>query len=446
MEKEILSRYNYFKEIGNFIVGVNLISEILFTISREKYCLLLKYSDNLELLKKENMALFSLMQKVGVISTHKNDQSFYENSLLRRRRTIFGDPQYRLTINPTLNCNFSCWYCYELHNIKCMDRDTKMRVERFIDNTVKRKDIRHFDLDWFGGEPLLCYSDILKPITEYAHDLCTDIGVSFVSGMTTNGYLIKSDMLDFFRKVNMQSFQITLDGVEECHNKIRHLHNGKGSYRKIVENISLLARELSPKNLCLRINYTSDTFFEIENIIDSFQEDVRPRIKVLLQQVWQDEEKNKISVKDICELRDKFCSAGFLPDEKSLNYCGKISCYADAYNQSVINYDGRVFKCTALNFEQAKEDGILVEDGSIEWNSSFAHKMIFSTFENSYCRECNLLPVCYGPCHKKTTFVLDGDDFKQYCLKGGVQDTLDIMMERFEKSDKLIASLSDYYI
>ena len=167
-----------------------------------------------------------------------------------------------------------------------MSNEVKQRILKLIDNIVSKQDIQYFELDWFGGEPLLCYKNMVQPISEFTKSVCEEKKVFFISGITTNGYLINTEMIDFFKKVNMQSFQITLDGSKDIHDTIRYTHSNKGSYDRIVHNIILLTRELKPQNLSLRINYTSKSFSSIGCIIDSFPKDIRANIKVLLQQVW----------------------------------------------------------------------------------------------------------------------------------------------------------------
>lgn len=439
-----LSVYDHFLVVGNTVIGVNFINKVLFAIDIEKYELLLANKENLGALKKQNPAFYSAMRKLGIIASEESDKAFYENSLLERRLIVFRDPHYRLTINPTLNCNFSCWYCYETHNNKHMSKEIHQKILKFIKNTIKRPDIHRFELDWFGGEPLLCYQNILKPITEFTKKVCEEENVSFMSGMTTNGYYLNKDMIPFFKETNMQSFQITLDGPKDVHNKIRHTHANVGSYDTIVQNIVLLARELTPSDLLLRINYTSETFDKIESIIDSFPFDVRPNITVILQQVWQDKDTNQVTAKISGDLLFKFQNAGFKVEKEILHCSLECTCYADCLNQAVVNYDGRVFKCTALNFEKTKEDGILTEDGDILWGSSLSHKLVRATFENENCRDCNFLPICFGPCHKKTTYVLDGDDFKKYCFKEGIEDTLNYIMTEFEKTKQPLAPLLEF--
>ena len=441
--KYILSTYNVFKEFEDFVVGINLITQIFFSIKKKKYKLLIGNKDNVSNIQKENESFFSIMRKFGIIVPSDQNYLFYETSLFQRRLNIFKSKFFRLTINPTLNCNFHCWYCYEKHTKNYMSKEVQDKVLKLTDNIISNYDIRYFHLDWFGGEPLLCYSNIVVPITKLIKNECDKHNIQFVSGITTNGYLITEKMIDFFKEVNMQSFQITLDGPEEIHNSVRFTGNDRESYKTIVRNVNLLAEKLHPENLCLRINYTLENFSNIENIIFSFPENIRPKIKILLQQVWQDEEKNQIKVEDIYKLRDKFKRSGFKTEDSFLNAKGEITCYADSLNQAVVNYDGRIFKCTALDFENELEDGILTDKGEISWNTKLSHKLVYTTFENNFCKDCTYLPVCYGPCHKKIVYYLDGEDFDKYCFKNGIQDNLNYLIEKFVNTKKSFMLLED---
>lgn len=444
MERLVLSKYNQFKVIEDTVIGVNLCNKMLFALDIDKYDILTQNATNLENLKKLNPAFFNAMRKLGVIRDIEFDESFYENSILKRRIKIFKDPNYRLTINPTLNCNFSCWYCYETHKKQYMTPSVINSIMKFIERTVCRSDIKQFELDWFGGEPLLCYETIMKPICKYAKELCDRENVKLLTTITTNGYLLNRKMIDFFKDINMQSFQITLDGPKQIHNTIRYTHNHEGSYDRIVKNISLIAKELNPQNLSLRINYTLKSFDSLFNIAESFPEDVRSGITVLLQPVWQDKVNGDIPISKVEGLKERFKQAGFKVEIEILHCSDNTTCYADLMNQAVINYDGRVFKCTATDFEKAKEDGILTEEGDIMWSPSLARKISKATFENNYCQTCTFLPICFGPCHKKMLFVANGDDFRKYCYKDGITETLDYIMREFKKTGQPLSSLLEY--
>lgn len=161
---------------------------------------------------------------------------------------------FMLIINPTLQCNFRCWYCYENHEgHTTMNDDTLQRVLKAIDRLIYSH--TNVSIGFFGGEPLLRYDTIVKPIiehsTEYAGHLNKEITFSF----TTNGYLLDDEQAEFFKNHNVQSFQITLDGGKKFHDKVRY-SGQRGSYDKIIKNIEILLSQQLP--VLLRLNVTKD--------------------------------------------------------------------------------------------------------------------------------------------------------------------------------------------
>lgn len=444
MGKYILSKYNCFKPgENNLVVGINLQNKVFFCIDDNQYQKLNQYSENLVQLENDDPVFFSTMTKLGVIAELDSDENYNKEILLTNRIIVFGRDNYKLTINPTLNCNFSCWYCYEDHTNKRMTKPIIEATLKYIEKTIKNGRFSTFNLDWFGGEPLLCYETVMKPIAIETKKICEEHGVKLLSGITTNGYLITKEMISFFREINMNSFQITLDGKKETHDAIRFPKHKRESYDKIVENICLLTRELNPKNLALRINYTSESIKEITKIIDSFPKSLRGEITILLQQVWQDKDANKLSVSDIDQIKIEFEKAGFMTEKEILD-CKGYKCYADLFNEALINYDGRIFKCTARNFEKEEGDGVLSEEGDIIWFDSLSKKVANATFENDKCMPCKYLPVCHGPCSQKISTIKQPEDFDKYCFIAGMEDTLDYMLTTFAKSGKRLAPLFEF--
>jgi len=278
-----------------------------------------------------------------------------------------------------------------------MNKETVNATIKFIENTIRNKS--SFFLDWYGGEPLLCYENIMKPIAEKTKEFCDLNNVFLESQITTNGYLLNEKMLPLFRDINMQSFQITLNGPKEIHNKVRYQKNTIDSYDKIVNSIILLAENLNPKTLILRINFAKEYFDSITKIIESFPLHVRKKIKVFIKQIDQDKE--RVSFDEIGQTLLIFKNEGFNTEMRTYStiHTNAFACPADKYNQAVINYDGRVFKCHAVNFEKEIEDGILSKEGIIEWNDHLLYrKLNKATFDNKKCLNCNLLPVCFGVC------------------------------------------------
>lgn len=131
------------------------------------------------------------------------------------------DKSFFLIINPTLDCNLRCWYCYENHvQGSVMEESMQQRVKLLIEQICKSS-IESFTLGFFGGEPLMKYNSIVRPLIEFTQKICEEHHIHFNTTFTSNGTLLNANIIQQLTSFSPVSFQITLDGDEECHNKVR---------------------------------------------------------------------------------------------------------------------------------------------------------------------------------------------------------------------------------
>jgi len=122
-----------------------------------------------------------------------------------------------------------------------MDEEIVRRLKSFIIQTIeKNKHLKYFNISWFGGEPLLYFYDIIEPMLRFVSEIQSKTTVTFRTGFTSNGFLITPKMVSILSDFNVGSFQITLDGHEEDHDKVRFVNKSRGSYKAILDNIYLL--------------------------------------------------------------------------------------------------------------------------------------------------------------------------------------------------------------
>lgn len=419
-----LNKYLYFKNDGKRVHIVNLLNDYFFTIRKSKAEMIL--NGQIDLISQKDPKLFDVIQKLDIIIPEEQDP--LDLIRMKNRKMIFADRTYRLTINPTLECNFSCWYCYEKHPEGKMSAKIMSSVINHIKKKIEDEKISSLIIDWFGGEPLLYFDEIMYPLLVEIKKITDINNVSFISSATTNGFLIDEKRVKQFEKVNLTQFQITLDGNKEQHNKIRFTTERKGSFDEIIRGVNLLAK-IKNVNILLRINYIKQTLINIDEIIPQLSQEARSKVKIHFQQVWQDSMKHKISCQ---ESEKKFIESGLKVDEPKFNTKG-YTCYADKLQQAVINFDGKVFKCTARDFVTYPEDGILSDSGDIDWNiQKISKRFGKATFENEHCINCNFLPVCYGPCSQKMIEFEETDSFEHICLKGGVIDQINREIEKLK--------------
>lgn len=360
--------------------------------------------DNLSVFEKEYPDDFDIFKKCGFVI----DSDFDELAYLKYKNKVetFNSKDYQLTINPTLECNFHCWYCYEEHRQGHMAPETIESVQLHIKHVLDTKCINTFKLSWFGGEPLLYFDEVVYPISLYAKKLCDEKNIIFSNSATTNAFLIDENMIRKMSEIGMQSFQITLDGNRNRHDKIRNF-NGTPSYDRIVRNINMLCAAMPKTNITLRINYDNATFKQnLIEVLGDFSKDIRSRIYIDLHRVWQTYD-NEETIKE-CETGNEDLNH-FVCEARNSGYkchChGALivgvyhGCYACKTNYACINYDGRVYKCTARSFSDDDCIGDLQKDGRIIWNEARMSRLYgFSPLENKRCMECKYLPLCMGPC------------------------------------------------
>lgn len=327
---------------------------------------------------------------------------------------------YMLTINPTMNCNFKCWYCYETHIKKSkLENNDIEKINKFIDSTTLNKKLEHFTLSFFGGEPLLYFNRNVTPLIDHFTDACAKKNIAYDIYFTTNGYLINEDFINYFKKNNIKcSLQITLDGYREDHDKVRYVSKNKGSYFEIINNIKLLIN--NHFFVTLRINYTNENLPNTNKIPSDFldiEQEIKDQyLKFDFHRVWQNDQiddLNLILEKNISEIKEDgfFATGTFSPNNV------QDSCYADKRNSVVINYNGDIFKCTARDFETKNRAGYIDDEGVLIWENDYLERRMEAKFKNKPCLSCRIMPLCNGGCTQHAMENIDAGT--EYCVYHG---------------------------
>lgn len=343
--------------------------------------------------------------KCGIMVDDDKDEASEAKELYKS--LAFGDKSFMLIVNPTLNCNFRCWYCYEGHEGKMvMSKEIIERVKCSIKEILEEYEF--FELSFFGGEPLLQYDNVVKPLMLYVKTCAESLNKRYVVSFTTNGYLISDEMIFDFKKFNIGSFQITLDGNKESHNKTRVAKNGD-SYEKIVGNIKLLAN--AGFRVLLRINVTTENICKAKEIVDDISSlscKAKQCIMVTIQQVWQD---NNDLLEEISSLCNLFTENGFRISTRPYHRLRYI-CYGDRRNTAVVNYNGNIYKCTALDFDKYSPQAVIYDKDWLKSMDDSFQDAIRRNYDKTNCLECRIFPLCGKGCAKIKMF----NASNEYCL------------------------------
>ncbi len=304
---------------------------------------------------------------------------------------------YHIVINPTLDCNLGCWYCYESHKKGSrLSSDLIGHICKHIELKQKEDRLEKLIVSFFGGEPLLCTKEVVQ-IANFCKKFCHDNKIELQFDFTTNATIITETLFSALEDCTC-TFQITLDGSKERHDKIRCFKaNGRGTYDLIVDNIDKVLSRLPKSSVRIRINYDADTLSDIETLIQPISQFAGKNVSVSLHKVWQaDAEKIELDMAFQFVLQLRRMGINAILQEFPL---GHLICYADRINSCVINYNGDVFKCTAKDFRSEERCGKLLSSGVILWDVPKLQAHCFSSIANC-CLNCKLLPCCSGFCSK----------------------------------------------
>ena len=172
----------------------------------------------------------TLLEKGFVVASETNEDT------LKKVRTMeqVMDSSLHLILLPTEQCNFRCKYCYETFKKGKMNDTVQDSVIAYV-----RKNIhKHTGLyiSWFGGEPLEAL-DVVEKLSRAFQNICKVAKKPYSASMTTNGYDLSLETYKKLYDLGVYNYQITLDGLQEEHDRQRVLADGQGSFAKIVENL-----------------------------------------------------------------------------------------------------------------------------------------------------------------------------------------------------------------
>jgi uncharacterized protein len=182
----------------------------------------------------------------------------------RRPRYIEGPPPlppvFSLSLNVAQSCNMSCGYCYADRGrfggtARLMGFDVAVAsVDRLIAQSAPGADLV---LGFIGGEPMI-NRKLVHAITDYAAEAARRAQRRMRFSLTTNATLVQPEDARLFRDHGFY-VAVSLDGDRIGNDRVRRMHDGSGSYERVVEGIALLQQDGRPGHLSARATVTPAT-------------------------------------------------------------------------------------------------------------------------------------------------------------------------------------------
>ena len=350
--------------------------------------------------------------------------------------SIHSSTVYNLTLLPSLDCNLRCWYCFEKHiqgsHMSAINSQAILNHVKQLFNS--NPELSYLNIELFGGEPLLYFKEELYPLLSQIKEYVTELkkGISFF--FVTNAVCITPDTIPLFNDLNA-SFQISIDGYKDRHDKIKYIpKTNEGTYDSMIQTIHDLTEQLDNTYINLRINYDDETMPYMKDLIQDLINIDRHKISIHLERVWQTGNFMNYDNEELKSVINLWMLNGFKVSYMNLSR-RSYSCKASMKNQSVISYDGAVYKCSGRDFTPEHQDGTLSPEGIIQWNQQKLNKRLsIITYENDMCRKCKFLPLCWGPCCQKQ-METTAENFGRFCQKQNMElNIADYIRYRFNNA------------
>lgn len=189
----ILSKYNLIFEYDERIIVYNTYYKTcgIFPKESKQEIYEIITSKSIENIKLKKELLDFLTDRKFIVLKENNNVDLSEQC-----KKLVNSNILQLTIMPSYTCNFNCTYCFQKHISKAiMTSETAHNILLFVE-----KNIHKFDgiyVEWFGGEPLVAKSIVLKMHIEL-RKLAIKNKKPYVARITTNGYELDLDTFSVF--------------------------------------------------------------------------------------------------------------------------------------------------------------------------------------------------------------------------------------------------------
>lgn len=356
---------------------------------------------------------YSAFQKLDYEDDAETINALIENGLLIRNgedelaflkymhyKAKFSHDVLRLTIAPTLDCNFACPYCYESRRKGRMSDETQRSVISFVDELAS-DGVKRIDVSWYGGEPLM-YPEIIDSMALRINALAKKHGCSLSMSMVTNGYLITSQIVEMLERRGVGRVQITLDGLAAHHDLSRPLRDGRGSFDKIIENLAFFKG--TNIKVVIRMNLDNANKGDFPELVDMIKALDNPNIETVYPSPTEDINKEQVNFVSEFMNFDDFegfvlgtCSDCYSDDDSPFIDDRVCYCTSETEYCYVIDERGDVYKCWD---EVGREEYrcFNVNDTDNIHYAPITRYLTDDPFSEQKCRDCVYLPICFGGC------------------------------------------------
>lgn len=392
----VWSRYNYLfnsNKYGKFLYNARTNS--FFKLSDSLFTFL--GNNNRDISNQPEILTQKLEEIKAIVGEFEDDNYFYQKKCASYAQA-FAKEILSLTIATTTHCNFRCPYCYEEGAEKStMKRDVEDAIIKLIEDNPAKSAL----ITWYGGEPLLNFKTI-KHIMEILKNEYKKKKINY--SMVTNGYLLDKRKVNFLKQFEVDSIQITLDGLKDTNDKTRILKNGAGSFDKIIENLRYAVINMPKCQFAIRVNIDKKNIKEYPQLHEFLKSEFKEISNLYIYHQFIVDYTGK-TPECIGNKEDYLYNSSLLRDHNINDFklypsFSTGGCIANGINGFVIDPNGNTCRCWVEIGKQDKITGTIMENNNIKPNPTLISKYMVTgdMYENKKCRDCFFFPNCGGGC------------------------------------------------
>jgi uncharacterized protein len=375
--------------------------------------------------------------KIGILSQgDKEDEKKLEEVLTEGYNPDYFFP----VIAYTAKCNLNCVYCFE----EGVDRSVSMSpaiVEATImwmkKYVIENGPFGQIHMGLFGGEPLI---DVKTAhyIIDAMRDFARSRNMELAFDLTTNGVLMKKNVIEGLVEKGLQSIQITLDGPPRIHDARRKFRNGEGTFEIILENLKDAA-EIEELALSVEVNIDRQNIEHFGELLSILADNgLKDRIRLSPEPT--------LETQACIGRKEHHCSRHVLKGSDLINAFKKVMeevsrhgfhtpeivgvsypCIFVEQHHYVIDFHGDIYRCS---FTIGNRDFIV---GNVTSGFNWKNQDMLSSrnvIKNCMEKKCGFVPICGGGCRYEA-WANTGSYHSLNCKKDIIQAILPLSLRQY---------------
>ena len=337
-----------------------------------------------------------LLRQGIIINENKNE--LREILYNMKRRQFERTEMFSLVIAPTMQCNYRCIYCFEdAPSQQYIMGDAEIdNIVEFVKKRLKScPAIKKIYVHWFGGEPLLAYEKVIRPLSQKLIELAKEKGINYKSGIITNGYLLNIDVIKgLVEQCLVSDYQITFDGRKA--NYIRMKRPPSNAYETTMQNMLSFSEYIASTDkkvkVYIRINVDKTNVDDAKSFVEEIKQNSQYKNNLHFYLGRIRGTASSFDVQDFESHENAFDEYSY----RDLRFYEpkKIWCNQFTFNSFCIGPHGELYKC---EHDFGHEDRVIGDLINGLYFNDFLDKYINQPIA-ACCEECKIFPVCLGGC------------------------------------------------